>query len=152
MIRVNLWTYLRNSKDNLEFCFAKMLNFLARSSSMVINSYQSQIFTYTIIHDKATIKAACLFWAFSSLVDLSRETSHAFLSRPRIPTYLCYSYTRDTHPHMHSIYYCTMRIKVISLAILHQKRGMGYRKKWENKTAKRSSIQKKREKDREKRK
>ena len=47
-----------------------------------------------------------------------------------------------------------MRIKVTSLAILHQKIGMGYRKKKkmrENKRAKSSSIQKKgREKESEK--
>jgi hypothetical protein len=33
--------------------------------------------------------------------------------------------------HMLSIYYGSMRIKVTSLAIFHQKRGMGYKKKRE---------------------
>jgi hypothetical protein len=47
-------------------------------------------------------------------------------------------------PHMDSIHNCSMRIKVTSLVILHQQRGMGYRKKreeWENKRTKNSSTQ-----------
>jgi hypothetical protein len=45
-----------------------------------------------------------------------------------------------------------MRIKVTSLAILHQNKGRGYRKNIymrENKRTKSSSVQKKREKKRE---
>ena len=78
-IRVNLLTCLRNSWYNMEFCSYKKIKTLARSSSMVKNSYQSQI--YAFWYDKPTQKAACLFWALSSLVDLSRETCHTFWSR-----------------------------------------------------------------------
>ena len=127
-----------------------MLNSLARSSSMVINFYQSQINIHTYML-KDTIKAACLFWAFSSLVDLSRETFYAFWSRSRTTTYLCYSYIGDTHPYMHSIYYCSMRIKVTSLCCLTSKERHGLQKKMrENKRAKSSSVQKKEEREWEK--
>ena len=107
---------------------------------MMVDNYHQ----HTIIHDKATIKVACLFWAFWSLVDLSRETCHAFWSRSRTPTYLCYSYTGNTQPHMLFIHYCSMRIKVTSLAILHQKERHGLQKKEvrKNKTTKSSSVQK----------
>jgi hypothetical protein len=46
---------------------------------------------------------------------------------------------------MHSIDYCSMRIKVTSLAILYQKRGMGYRKKERIKEQKAIVLKKDRE-------
>ena len=100
------------------------------------------------IHDKATIKVACLFWAFSSLVDLSRETFPTFWSRSHTPTYLCYSYTRDTHPYMQSIHYCSMRIKVTSLCYLTSKERHGLQKKWERIKEQKALVFKKRERKR----
>ena len=119
---------------------------------MVINSYQSQILTYTFIHDKATTKAICLFWAFSSLDDLSRETFHAFWSRSCTPTYLCYSYTGDMHPYMHSIHYCSMRIKVTSLCCLTSKERHGLQKKYWERIKEQKALVFKRERESEKKK
>ena len=130
-IRVNLLTCLRNSWDNLEFCSYKKIKILARSSSMVKNSYQIQI--YAFWYDKPTQKVACLFWALSNLVDLSGEACHTFWSRSR--TLHIYIYATSTlevcnHPfHIHAPQLHKRHILIPPLAIYHQKERLELLKK-----------------------